>query len=234
MGTDLAYSGVDNLEVMAAAEKYARYLRDLVATTAGPPAHSPRILDFGAGTGTIATSVESLGYSVTCLEPDAGLRATLTGAGLRAIESLSDLAPDEQCDVVYSMNVLEHIDDDAAALDGILAALRPGGALLLYVPAFAVLYSTMDTKVGHLRRYRRQPLRALVERAGFVVDSARYVDSLGFIAALAYKVVGNRDGDLDVRAVASYDRFVLPMSLQIDRVTNRLFGKNLLVLAHRA
>jgi SAM-dependent methyltransferase len=234
MGNDVAYPGIDNLEVMAAAENYGRFLRDLVASAAGPPDAKPRILDFGAGTGTVAASVTSLGYVVTCLEPDPDLRDHLRSRGLSAVAAVADLADGDPFDLIYSMNVLEHIEDDVAALAGIRDLLRPGGKLALYVPAFAVLYSAMDRKVGHHRRYRRRDLRSVAERAGFVVDSARYVDCVGFVAALAYKVAGNRDGDIHEGSVAAFDRYAFPMSVQIDKVTQRMFGKNLFLLAHRA
>ena len=55
------YTGVDNLEVMSSAVKFARYMRDIIAAAAGPIEAKPRILDFGAGTGTIAERVTELG-----------------------------------------------------------------------------------------------------------------------------------------------------------------------------
>ena len=76
-GRTRAYTGVDNLEVMSSAVKFARYLRDTIAAAAGPIDAKPRILDFGAGTGTIAERVTEAGYDVTCLEPDDRLRALL-------------------------------------------------------------------------------------------------------------------------------------------------------------
>jgi SAM-dependent methyltransferase len=233
MAQDLAYSGVENLEVMESAKRYTEYLAQLVATAAGPTAAAPRLLDFGAGSGTIAVALTSAGYSVTCLEPDARLRDRLADRGLRVVADARELAAGEQFDLVYSMNVLEHVPDDAAALRGIGDLVRHGGRLLLYVPAFEVLFSTMDRKVGHLRRYRAPDLARLVDAAGFVVEEAAYADSLGFLAALAYRGIGSRDGELNERSVAAYDRYVFPASRQLDRLTKRWFGKNVVVRARR-
>jgi hypothetical protein len=69
--------------------------------------------------------------------------------------------------------------------------------------------------------------------AGFVIENAKYVDSLGFFAALGYRFFGNADGGLDLRAVRLYDRVVFPLSRALDRFTWRLFGKNLLVDAFK-
>jgi SAM-dependent methyltransferase len=133
--------------------------------------------------------------------------------------------------LIYSLNVLEHIDDDLGTLESLKAYLKPGGTLLLYVPAFQVLYSAMDRRVGHVRRYRRSELVRLLVQAGYSVDSARYVDSLGFLAALAYRVLGSDDGSIDRRALVFFDRWIFPMSVILDRVLGRWFGKNVIVLA---
>ncbi|MGI9264633.1 MAG: class I SAM-dependent methyltransferase, partial [Gammaproteobacteria bacterium] len=109
--------------------------------------------------------------------------------------------------------------------------LRPGGRLLLYVPAFNVLFSSMDRKVGHFRRYRRRQLVALAGAAGFTVEQGRYVDSLGFLAALLYRFVGGDSGDINRRSLAVYDRFVFPLSRLLDTILWPFAGKNLLVTA---
>jgi hypothetical protein len=91
----------------------------------------------------------------------------------------------------------------------------------------------MDRQVGHYRRYRRPELTALLRQAGFVIDEARYVDSLGFFAALLYKVLGDTSGSINVQGLRLYDRFIFPLSRLIDRIVAGSFGKNLLLTAHR-
>jgi hypothetical protein len=89
----------------------------------------------------------------------------------------------------------------------------------------------MDRRVGHVRRYRRSRLVRLLEQAGYSVEKARYADSLGFVAALVYRVLGSDDGSINRRALAFYDRWVFPVSVLLDRVVGRWFGKNVIVLA---
>ena len=225
------YSGVDNLEVMEVATNYRRYLTHLVSSVAGP-VEGRRLLDFGVGVGTHAEELRAIGYDVSCVETDDQLRADLESRGLRAVETVEELG-DERFDVVYSLNVLEHIADDVGALSRLRQVTAPGGALVLYVPAFQLLYTAMDRKIGHLRRYRRPQLVSAVERAGYRVQSCCYADSLGFFAALAYRAAGSRTGDLNERAVAAYDRYAFPASRTLDRAVGRWFGKNL-VLTGRA
>lgn len=144
-----------------------------------------------------------------------------------------DEVPDASMDFIYSLNVLEHLEDDAGALRNLHSKLRPNGTFFLYVPAFDVLFSSMDQKVGHFRRYGKGPLRALMEAVGFVVDKAVYADSLGFPISILYKVIGSRHGDLNPRTIRMYDRMIFPVSLVLDRVFRRFLGKNLMVVAHR-
>jgi SAM-dependent methyltransferase len=224
------YQGVDNLEVMDVARRYRAFLVRAVTATVGPPERAGRLLDFGSGTGTIARPLRDLGYDVACVEPDDAMRDSLASDGFETSPSL-DGHPPESFDAVYSMNVLEHIDDDAGALASLRAVTRTRGRLALYVPALQSLFSAMDRKVGHLRRYRRRPLERLVAAAGYHVDRCRYVDVLGVPAALAYKAIGNKRGDLNRGSVATYDRVAFPVSRALDRVTGRAFGKNLLLLA---
>lgn len=226
---DGTYTGIDNLEVMEAAKNYNRYLLGLVEGTARA---GDRILDFGAGSGTFARPLAARGHSMVCVEPDSGLRRHLAGLGL-VVHSHIDEVADRSIDYVYSLNVLEHIEDDAGAAGKLRAKLKPGGRLLIYVPAFETLFTSMDRRVGHLRRYRLKPLVGLLRRAGFEVDSARYVDSLGALATLTYRLVGSDAGVVDSLTIRVYDHMVFPISRVLDLVLSRFVGKNLLIVGHR-
>ena len=228
--SDQAYSGVENLEVMQDAVNYNRFLLDTVRR------HAPgsgRVLDFGAGAGQFAVPMAELGFDVTALEPDDGLRARIANAGVRAVSGPDEL-PDGSLNYVYTLNVLEHIEDDVGALRRLHAKLAPAGLLLIYVPAFPVLYTSMDARVGHVRRYTRTTLTAAVRCAGFQIQRVAYVDSLGFPATLAFKALGDRGGEINPRALKLYDRVVFPLSRVIDRATQRWLGKNLLLIGRRS
>jgi SAM-dependent methyltransferase len=228
--TDSAYTGVDNLEVMQEAENYNRYLFELVREHA---AIAKRMIDFGAGTGTFAEPCNALGYDITAVEPDERLRALLGTKGVPVAADLTEL-PDHTFDYAYSLNVFEHIRDDVDALRTLRSKLVRGGLLLVYVPAFPLLFTSMDTKVGHVRRYTRATLLASVTAAGFAVERIEYADSLGFLATLAFKLLDNGRGDVNRRMLRLYDRFAFPVSRALDRAARRWFGKNLLLLARNS
>jgi SAM-dependent methyltransferase len=224
-----AYTGVDNLEIMQEAENYNRYLLNLVLRHAPP---GGRIVDFGAGSGQFAVPVAALGHTISAVELDLGLRDLLNGKGIRTVAGCEELA-DASIDYVYTLNVLEHIHDDVGALRRLRAKLVAGGTLLAYVPAFPILYTSMDRKVGHVRRYTRRTLTAALTSAGFSIERAAYVDCLGYFATLLFKAVGNQEGSVNRTALKLYDRAVFPLSRALDTITQRWFGKNLLLLARK-
>lgn len=217
------------LDVLDEARNYNRFLLDAVVAFAGP---SRTVLDFGAGSGRLAVALHERGFAVQAIEPDPQLRARVASHGVPAHPDFAALGG-ERFDYVVSLNVLEHCPDDEAVLRQFLEHLVPGGRCLLYVPALMALWTTNDTRVGHQRRYERNGLVALFERAGFVVDDARYQDSLGALAALAYRVAGRADGEITPGPVRLYDRLVFPVSRACDVFAHRLAGKNLLVRAYR-
>lgn len=222
------YSGVENLEAMKEARNYNRFLLDLL----GRNLTGLTVVDFGAGAGTFALPLSKTDVVVVCIEPDPGLRDDLSSSGLTAHADLEAI-PLSSVDCVYSLNVLEHIEDDGATLTALYARIRAGGRVIIYVPAFDVLFSEMDRLVGHHRRYRRKDLVAKMKGAGFEITDARYIDSLGFLAALAYRWVGNDKGVISPGAVRIYDRFLFPVSRVLDHLVFGSFGKNLLVVGTR-
>jgi len=227
--SERTFEAPDLIEVMDAAVRYNRFLADQLLAWC-PPAG--RILDFGAGNGRFARALRASGHDVHAFEPDPALRARMNADGIPTLAELP--APeDPPFAAIYSINVLEHIEDDQGHLQILRDRLIPGGRLLLYTPAFEVLFSTNDVRVGHVRRYRRTTLSTVVRHAGFRIESVEYVDSLGFLAALLYRVAGSRDGGLSLSAVKAYDRVVFPLSRALDGLLGRVVGKNLLLTATR-
>jgi SAM-dependent methyltransferase len=222
-----SYSGRENLEAMKHARNYNRFLLDLVKE------HAPDgiTLDFGAGAGTFALPLSQAGKNVICIEPDDDLRLSLQTSGLKAFSGIEAIAP-RSADYIYTLNVLEHIQDDGKMLDTLSSRLRPGGVLLVYVPAFEVLFSAMDEQVGHFRRYRMRALKDLIADTGLVVTRAAYVDCLGFLAALLYRAIGS-SGTISAASVRAYDRVAFPISRLADRLFSPVCGKNLLIVARK-
>lgn len=216
------YAGTDNLEVMALATNYNRFLTDLVTSHAQ---QSDAILGFGAGIGTFSSWLADRGYHVSCIETDPDQAQVITSAGIDVRPEIANFS-DATVDYIYTLNVLEHIEYDVEALRQLQRVLKPDGKIYIYVPAMAVLYSSMDEKVGHYRRYSRQSLKHVGRKAGFRVKNCTYADSLGFPATLLFKLSGNTSGDLNPSMLVLYNRWIFPLSRLCEVITSRLFGKN--------
>ncbi|MEO7442818.1 MAG: glycosyltransferase [Acidimicrobiales bacterium] len=135
-------------------------------------------------------------------------------------------------DTAVLVNVLEHIEDDEKALRRLAAAVRPGGHVVVFVPAFETLYSSFDQRIGHFRRYRRRQLRAKMHSAGLEIVELRYVNSVG---ALAWWLVAKQLGRVPTAggAVRFYDRGVVPVLRRLEQRWRPPFGQSLFCAARR-
>jgi ubiquinone/menaquinone biosynthesis C-methylase UbiE len=223
------YTGTDNLEIMQEAVRYNHYLEDLVFRHANP---GDRVLDFGAGIGTFAHRMKDRGLNVHCMEVDNGQAELIRQQGIHTVTSIDEIA-DNSVDYIYSLNVLEHIENDSKILSELSRCLTPSGKILVYVPAIQFLFSSMDRKVGHFRRYSRASLSRAAGCAGFNVKQSRYADSLGVLATLLYKLSNNQSGNLNIPALVIYDRIVFPISRLLDIFFCRIIGKNVYAILEK-
>ena len=111
-----------------------------------------------------------------------------------------DGVQDDAYDMVAALDVIEHIPDDKAALEGIARILKPGGKLVMTVPAHQWMWSAHDVVNHHQRRYSKRSFGTLIERSPLTLESIGYLNSLLFPVAmaqrLASKVTGKEDANL--------------------------------------
>jgi hypothetical protein len=233
----LEYSGTE--ELMDSEEGLDRYNRDVVKKIIqgfGLERHSGQlvsVLEFGAGTGVLAEIWESdYGITPTCVEIAPSLQKILISKGFKTLDNIAKLSQDQG--FIYTSNVLEHIEDDLGALIQIRSHLEIEGKLAIYVPALPFLFSDLDRRVGHFRRYRKSELINKVESAGFRIEYCHYNDCLGVLASLALKIIGykNKAGLGSKKSLIFYDNVVYPISIILDKIVFKfLIGKNLLLIA---
>lgn len=217
------YQGTENLEVMSEAVNYNNYLIDLILCNFKKEGV---ILDFGAGIGTFANKINKYHNKVICLEIDETQASKIKKLGIKVYTDIDEIS-ENSIDYIYSLNVLEHIEKDFETLDLLYSKLQDGGKVLLYLPAFNVLYSSMDDKVGHYRRYDNQMVKDLVSKTRFKLQDIRYVDSIGFFAAIVYKYLGSKEGKINKNNLIFYDRIIFPLSIVMDKIFHKFFGKNI-------
>src|SRR5437763_5587871 len=178
--------GAATLERMAAAHGLHRWMFERLRPWMGR-----RVLEIAAGIGNMSaflldqapvdrvvlTDTEPV-YLGRLRERFAG-RPHVSVAELRLPAVSSGLLA-ERLDTVVCLNVLEHIEDDAASLRAMHDLLRPsGGRLVLLVPALRALYGTLDEALGHFRRYVPDELAAQLRTAGFRVRHLEYFNLAG-------------------------------------------------------
>lgn len=165
------------------------YIRRRIA-----PAHNSgplNILDVGAGTGLMAQAMAPLGRVCALEAAPAALEALRAKTDIERLESLLP-NPDiesNRFDLVTSFDVIEHIDEDRIVLDEMARILRPGGHLLLTVPAHPFLWTSHDDANEHKRRYTKKELKTKVREAGLDVAFFSGHLSLLFPAFLAQRLL---------------------------------------------
>lgn len=219
------------LDALDGAVNYADWIVEMVQPHLGPT-----ILEVGAGHGTLTERLGRHGKVIaTDLSPRCVDALRSRFAGRPDVEILhADVeaaVAARTFDSVVLVNVLEHIADDDHALRVLASGLRPGGTLVLFVPAFQALYSEFDRLVGHYRRYRGDELAKQVSRAGFEVLTARYVNLLGALTWwLAARQLRRVPRPWLVRL---YDTAVIPAIRRLERRWTPPFGQSFLCIARR-
>jgi SAM-dependent methyltransferase len=149
-----------------------------------------QVLDAGCGSGRLLDELTRFGQ-VSGLELDADSVAVARGRGhedvhVGAVERLP--WADETFDLVTCLDVIEHTSDDRVTLGELRRVLRPGGQLLVTVPAYQWLWSRHDVVCRHYRRYDRRMLRAAADEAGFRVQRTTSFNALLLPPAAAVRL----------------------------------------------
>lgn len=223
------------LDSLSGADNYLDFIVELMA----PHLQGP-LLEVGAGlgdlTGRLAEHHEVVATDVStrCLdalhdqfddEPRISVATYDALAGGRAPGQ-----PAEGFGSVVMSNVLEHLPDDEAVLRSLAETLRPGGTVVIFVPAFELLYGKFDKMIGHHRRYRRKGLEEVFRAAGLEPVKVRYVNLPGWFAwLLTVRILGQIP--TDPRAVKIYDRTVVPVLRRVETRFAPPFGQSVLGVA---
>jgi SAM-dependent methyltransferase len=229
MSQEFTYSGSEELSAM---EHMVNYNNHIISLLQKSHPCFEQVLDFGAGIGTMAELMQPCCKELVCVEIDKSQQQRLNDKGFNVVDDLAKI-PDNSQSLIYSINVLEHIEDDYAAIKQLNVKLAPGATLFIYVPAFNLLYTAMDKKVGHYRRYNKKRLKAVFHAANLEIKDMLYVDSLGFFASLLFKYIGSKQGEISPTQLQFYDKWVFPVSKFLDIFLRYFLGKNLLVIAKK-
>ena len=224
------YIDRENLEkiIEPSLRNYNSHIVDLILSVHN---NESDILDFGAGCGILAKIFRrKTKKSPTCIEIDEYFKSILIKIGFNVVDSIEKTKG--HYDFIYSSNVLEHIYDDIKSLKQLESKLTKNGTLVLYLPAFQLLYSDLDRAVGHFRRYSKKRILKITHDAGFRIDKMFYVDSVGFFCSFIIQILGwnTEFGVGSKNFLKLYDKFIFPVSRFLDSLGFKyILGKNIFV-----
>lgn len=216
---------------------------DWVASTASR-FDNPRILDLGCGTGFNLQHLHALGFTkVTGLDVASEAIDFCRGRGFsRLVRADGARLPFQSgsFELVLALDLIEHIADDGSALAEIARVLTPGGAVVLFTPAFRFLWSGQDEVSHHFRRYTSPELRRKLITAGFSIEKLSYANMLLFplvwAGRTALRIRGWVASENDLHPAWSNDLLasVFAAERRLLRLTNFPFGVSLLGIGVRS
>jgi SAM-dependent methyltransferase len=220
------------LEDLSEAVNYRAWLVDLTLPYLGS-----RAIEIGSGTGDYAEAWAHAGVQITASEADPArlmhLKERFVADPRVEVRQLhAPIDVDDDYDAAVALNVLEHIPDDAGALRSFARLLRPGGAVVLIVPAFPIGMSKFDRSIGHQRRYRKETLRTALESAGLRIDVLRHVNGPGLLAwVVGMRLLGMTPGSGPLLRI--WDGHVIPRVRRWESRHEPRFGQSILAVARR-
>jgi 2-polyprenyl-3-methyl-5-hydroxy-6-metoxy-1,4-benzoquinol methylase len=227
----------DDLETMRQATRYGAHVYELFKHYIGA-----RVLEVGSGIGTISLRLVDHAEMVVGIEPNPNcvgpLKEAIAGHPRFTLKEchLEECDPGElaadRFDTVVCVNVLEHIEDDVAALRTFRNSIVPHGHVVIFVPAVQAAYGPLDAELGHYRRYSRARLARAFAEAGLEVVKLRYTNPIG-LAGWMYNSHVTKSRTHSPSQVKLFDRLIAPWALPIDRLVAPPLGLSLVGVAVR-
>lgn len=168
----------------------------------------PKILDFGCGSGIFVGELQEKGYDASGIDisSEAVKFGELKGIkNLKVQDSHKIDYPDSFFDVVLSLDVLEHLEDESWAVKEVNRVLRSGGKFIVMVPAYMFLWGVQDEVAHHYRRYTLGKLKDVVMKNGnFQIKKSSYFNTFLFLPIALVRIVSRifnlkkRQSDFDI------------------------------------
>jgi len=203
----------------------ARLVSRLIDRELGPGPH--QVLDVGCGWGVTLDHLERAGHHVAGMDIGRSGLNKLEKPGRRLILGDIESGPVPESakgryDAVLALDVLEHLNDDAGALRNLANLVRPGGLVILTVPARPDLWSEFDEIQGHKRRYTRQEFQGKIEKSG-LFGRVGVVSCWPWLVPLARWSRRRLTDGVSHSNIEIYERYVRPPSAPVRWVMGAMF-----------
>lgn len=221
----------NELELFSHAHNWKGYYRKHLS-----PFILGEVLEVGAGIGETTAHLHNENATTwLCLEPDASLANKIekkineknlpTNCRLQ-VGTTQSLSKNTLFDTVIYIDVIEHIENDIQEIDRASTLLKPGGHLIILVPAHQYLFSPFDKAIGHYRRYNKNRLQKVIPYS-LQKKKLFYLDGLGLLASLTNKWFLKKEYPT-LKDVKFWDRIIIPVSKLIDPLIGYSTGKSLI------
>ncbi len=232
--------GLATLDAIAKADQFNSWMFNELRPFIKTP-----VLEIGSGIGNISELLLATQKQVTLSDISEEYCSILLQKfkqrpALKAVIQLDVEAPDfsevyasykEQYNCIIATNVVEHLKDDEQALKNLYSLLRPGGHLIVLVPAYNGLFNRFDKELKHYRRYTRQRLATLLKKTGYQVKQSHYFNLAGipgwfiFGSVLKQKLIAPE-------LMSTYDKLV-PVFKKIDQLTSKSVGLSVYAIGRK-
>jgi len=231
--------GFISLEVIAKADLFNKWMFESIEEFA-----KGNILEIGSGIGNISRFFIQKNFQITLSDVDDFYLNTLRNQFSHSANVQDFVKVDlqdttfeknygslrEKFDTVFYLNVLEHLQDDGLAIRNSLFMLKPGGFLIILVPAYSFLYSRMDKALNHYRRYNRKRLNALLSNHGMPVKKSFYFNAAGIGAWLYAKATQLET--VPEKEMKSFNKIV-PLAKMLDKILLHKIGLSVVSIAQK-
>lgn len=234
-------NGTKTLKVISDAGKFNRWMYETIR-----PFCRGQILEIGSGIGNISRFLLTDGYRVTLSDIESSYIETLSDS-FRGSDNLDEIILFDfeekeinkkhsgmigKYDTIVALNVLEHIEDHEQAVENCRQMLRPGGKLVMLVPAFESLYNEFDKAVGHNRRYSLKNLKEVMSIPGLNIIHTQYFNVAGIVGwYVSGKMFKNKI--IPGAQMELYNKLV-PLWKIADLLFGRLCGLSLICVAEKS
>ena len=217
------------LEFFDISDNYRSYQIELFGSYVGK-----EILEVGAGRGKIIEILaQNSEKQFTLLELDKNffdiLNNKFNSKNIKVLEERTQNIKEKKFDTIFYLDVIEHIEDDRFELDTAYNLLKKNGHLIIIVPAFQILFSKFDQRVGHFRRYRKEFFKRYSEEKNLKIKKLVYFDFLGFFIILFSKLLNLTNSKKTTLGIKIWN-FLIPLSRLIDKITFHSIGKSIVCI----